>query len=124
MIRFAADAFLGYSMILLRFSAMAAFVLLPALIGLAIYSIYGWLYLDVTPGWTSIMISIIVIALFQLTALSIIGEYVGRIYLSTKSRPLFIIDEVQRGSHQCTICTSTRKNFSITSRVGRSTQRT
>jgi dolichol-phosphate mannosyltransferase len=48
MIRFAADAFLGYSMILLllRFSAMAAFVLLLALIGLAIYSIYGWLYLD------------------------------------------------------------------------------
>jgi dolichol-phosphate mannosyltransferase len=100
MIKFAADAFLGYSMMLLRFSAMAAFVLLLALIGLAIYSIYGWLYLDVTPGWTSIMISIIVVAICQLTALSIIGEYVGRIYLSTKSRPLFIIDEVQRGSHQ------------------------
>jgi len=80
---------------------MAALVLLLALIGLAVYSIYGWLYLDVTPGWTSIMISIIVIALFQLTALSIIiGEYVGRIYLGTKSRPLFIIDEVQRSSHQ------------------------
>jgi len=46
------------------------------------------------------MISIIVIALFQLTPLSIIGEYAGRIYLSTKSRPLFIIDEVQRSSHQ------------------------
>ncbi len=46
------------------------------------------------------MISIIVIALFQLTALSIIGEYVGRIYLSTNSRPLFILDEVQRSSHQ------------------------
>ncbi len=79
---------------------MAALVLLLALIGLAVYSIYGWLYLDVTPGWTSIMISIIVIALFQLTALSIIGEYVGRIYLSTNSRPLFILDEVQRSSHQ------------------------
>ena len=33
-------------------SAMAALVLLLALIGLAVYSIYGWLYLDVTPGWT------------------------------------------------------------------------
>jgi uncharacterized protein with HEPN domain len=28
--------------------------------------------------------------------LSIIGEYVGRIYLSTKSRPPFIIDKVER----------------------------
>jgi glycosyltransferase involved in cell wall biosynthesis len=97
MIRFATDAFLGYSMVLLRFSSIAAFGLLLALIGVAIYSIYAWFYLDVVPGWTSIMISIIVVSFFQLIALSVIGEYVGRIYLSTKNRPLFIIDAVERG---------------------------
>jgi glycosyltransferase involved in cell wall biosynthesis len=97
MIRFATDAFLGYSMVLLRFSSIAAFGLLLALIGVAVYSIYAWFYLDVVPGWTSIMISIIVVSFFQLIALSVIGEYVGRIYLSTKNRPLFIIDAVERG---------------------------
>jgi polyisoprenyl-phosphate glycosyltransferase len=98
MIRFATDAFLGYSMVLLRFSSIAAFGLLLALMGVAIYSIYAWFYLDVVPGWTSIMISIIVVSFFQLIALSVIGEYVGRIYLSTKNRPLFIIDAVERGT--------------------------
>jgi len=96
MIRFATDAFLGFSMVLLRFSSLAAFGLFLALIGVAAYSLYAWLYLEVVPGWTSIMISIIVVSFFQLIALSVIGEYVGRIYMSTKHRPLFIIDAIER----------------------------
>jgi polyisoprenyl-phosphate glycosyltransferase len=100
MIRFATDAFLGFSMVLLRFSSVAALGLLLALIGVAVYSIYAWLYLDVVPGWTSIMISIIVVSFFQLIALSVIGEYVGRIYLNTKKRPLFIVDAIERGPTQ------------------------
>jgi polyisoprenyl-phosphate glycosyltransferase len=98
MIRFATDAFLGFSMVLLRFSSVAAFGLLLALVGVACYSIYAWAYLEVVPGWTSIMISIIVVSFFQLIALSVIGEYVGRIYLSTKDRPLFIVDAIERGA--------------------------
>jgi polyisoprenyl-phosphate glycosyltransferase len=100
MVRFAADAFLGYSMVLLRFSSLAAVALLLALIGISAYSIYAWIYLEVVPGWTSLMISIMVVSFFQLIALSVIGEYVGRIYLSTKNRPLFIIDAVERRSAQ------------------------
>src|ERR1700716_1280508 len=96
MLSFAADAFLGYSMTLLRFSSIAALGLLVVLVLVAIYSLYAWLYLEVTPGWTSLMISIIVASFFQLISLSIIGEYVGRIYLSTKSRPLFIVDAIKR----------------------------
>jgi dolichol-phosphate mannosyltransferase len=100
MIRFATDAFLGYSMILLRFSSIAALGLLLALIGVAAYAIYAWAYLEVVPGWTSIMISVIVVSFFQLVTLSVIGEYVGRIYLSTKNRPLFIVDTVERSPRQ------------------------
>jgi glycosyltransferase involved in cell wall biosynthesis len=96
MLSFAADAFLGYSMSLLRFSSIAALGLLVVLVLVAIYSLYAWLYLEVTPGWTSLMISIIVASFFQLISLSIISEYVGRIYLSTKARPLFIVDAIKR----------------------------
>ena len=100
MIRFATDAFLGFSMILLRFSSIAALGLLLALIGVAAYSLYAWAYLEVVPGWTSIMISVIIVSFFQLVTLSVIGEYVGRIYLSTKNRPLFIIDTVERSARR------------------------
>jgi polyisoprenyl-phosphate glycosyltransferase len=100
MVRFATDAFLGYSMVLLRFSSIAAFAMLLALVGVSAYSIHAWIYGQVVPGWTSLMIAIMVVAFFQLIALSVIGEYVGRIYLSTKNRPLFIIDAVKRSTQR------------------------
>jgi polyisoprenyl-phosphate glycosyltransferase len=95
MIRFATDAFLGFSMVLLRFSSVAAFGLLLALLGIAAHAIYVWANNEAVPGWTSIIITIIVVSLFQLIVLSVLGEYVGRIYLSTKNRPLYIVDVVE-----------------------------
>ena len=80
----------------LEVSRSTVYGLFLALLGVAAYSLYAWLYLEVVPGWTSIMISIIVVSFFQLIALSVIGEYVGRIYMSTKHRPLFIIDAIER----------------------------
>jgi dolichol-phosphate mannosyltransferase len=97
MVSFAIDAFLGYSMLLLRFSAMLAFCLLIGLIGIAAFTFHAWLFLEAVPGWTSTVLLIVFVSMSQLIVLSIIGEYVGRIYLSTKNRPLFIIDEVKRG---------------------------
>lgn len=97
LVRLAADAFFGYSMVLLRFSSIAALGLFLAFVGVAAYSVYGWIYLAVVPGWTSLMLSVILVSFFQFIALSIIGEYVGRIYLSTKKRPLFIVDSIARG---------------------------
>ena len=97
MIAFAIDAFLGYSMLLLRFSALLALCLFVGLVCIAVYSLYSWLFLDVVPGWTSTVLLIVFVSMSQLMVLSVIGEYVGRIYLSTKDRPLFIIDEVRRG---------------------------
>lgn len=100
LVRLAADAFLGYSMVLLRASSIVALGLLIAFVGVAAYTLYGWIYLPVVPGWTSLMLSIIVISFFQFVALSVIGEYVGRIYLSTKNRPLFIVDSIARGCRE------------------------
>jgi dolichol-phosphate mannosyltransferase len=97
MVAFAIDAFLGYSMLLLRFSALLAFCLLIALVGVALYTLHGWLFLDTVPGWASTVLLIVFVSMSQLIVLSIIGEYVGRIYLGMKHRPLFIIDEVKRG---------------------------
>jgi polyisoprenyl-phosphate glycosyltransferase len=98
MASFALDAFLGFSMALLRFSSVAAAVLLVVLPFVAVHSLISWINGEVIPGWTSLMILIIVASFFQLVSLSIIGEYVGRIYLSSKSRPLFIVDAIKRSA--------------------------
>lgn len=44
-------------------------------------------------GWATIVISIWGIGGLQLLAIGIIGEYIGKIYLETKERPRFIIEE-------------------------------
>lgn len=44
-------------------------------------------------GWASLAVSIWAIGGLQLLAIGIVGEYIGKIYLETKRRPRFIVDE-------------------------------
>ncbi len=44
-------------------------------------------------GWTSTMLSIWLVGGFQLIALGLIGEYIGKIYTEVKRRPRFIVEE-------------------------------
>jgi len=50
------------------------------------------------PGWPSIVAPIMFVSGLQIFSLGVIGEYVGRIYLETKRRPLFEIEESIGGS--------------------------
>ncbi len=96
MIRFAIDAFLGHSMLLLRIAAVISIVLFISLIAVFFYAVYCWATDNVVPGWTSETMLIILTSATQLMVLSILGEYLGRIYLEIKRRPLFIVDQIVR----------------------------
>jgi polyisoprenyl-phosphate glycosyltransferase len=94
MLAFALDAITGFSIAPLRVSIYLAsfFVGLAGL--LAIYVLIGWLYLGVVAGWTSMFLGMLLFSSAQLFSLGIIGEYLGRVYMQTKHRPLFIIREI------------------------------
>lgn len=68
---------------------------LCALLGLlmAVYVLVSMIQRRAVPGWSSIMMSIWLLGGLQLMALGMIGEYVGKIYMETKRRPKFILEQ-------------------------------
>ncbi len=46
-------------------------------------------------GWTTLMGSVWALGGIQLLSLGVIGEYVGKIYMETKARPHFVIEEIR-----------------------------
>lgn len=47
-------------------------------------------------GWSSLIVSVWFLGGIILFSLGIIGEYVGKIYLETKRRPKYIIEEISQ----------------------------
>lgn len=94
MLRFALDAIFAFSVVPLRLSTLVGVVVMVlALIEIA-YTLYLRLVLH-TPqlGFTPIFISILFLGGLNLVTLGILGEYIGRIYVEAKGRPLYFVQE-------------------------------
>lgn len=97
MMKLAAQAFMGFSMLPLRFAGQFAMLMFLIMIVASIYALVSWIFLETVAGWTSIMVLVSFTSAIQLLVLSVLGEYVGRIYMAGKGRPLFIVDKVVGG---------------------------
>jgi len=98
MIRFALDAITGFSTQPLRLSTYAGVLLGLASAALLIYTFASWLFLDAVHGWTSLMAVVLMLGSTQMLFLGILGEYLGRLYMQSKQRPLFVIAGVSRST--------------------------
>lgn len=93
MFRFAADGITSFSAKPLRVSFFAG--LIVSLIGLlySIYAIIEYFGGKTIPGWTSILVSILIIGGIQLISIGIIGEYLARVFNEAKNRPLYLVKQ-------------------------------
>jgi glycosyltransferase involved in cell wall biosynthesis len=96
MLRFAADAITGFSVRPLRIAVY--FGVLFALGGFAVfaYVLHAWWMDRTIEGWTSTITVVLLLGGVQLLVLGVFGEYLGRLYLESKHRPLFVIDKIVR----------------------------
>ena len=94
MISFAIDAITSFSVAPLRLASwMGVCAGFGAMLLLG-YVLGAWFLGHAISGWTSTMAVILVLGSIQLMILGIMGEYLGRMYMEAKRRPLYIIDEV------------------------------
>lgn len=96
MIRLGLDAITGFSTAPLRFSTYVACSFLLIAAALSLYVLYFVVFVGIVRGWASLFLGLLIFSSVQLFCLGVVGEYVGRIYIETKRRPLYIIREVYR----------------------------
>lgn len=94
MIAFALDAITGFSTAPLRFASHAGLALVGVSMLILAYIGFGWLRGTAVAGWTSLMLVTVMLGAAQMFVLGMIGEYLGRLYIESKRRPIYIIADV------------------------------
>lgn len=93
MLNFAFDGITSFSVKPIRMVTTLGIIIFAISILMLIYFLITWCIGWTVPGWTSIVVSVWAIGGLQLLAIGIIGEYIGKIYMETKARPKFIVQE-------------------------------
>ncbi len=93
----AVDGIISSSLKPLAFATVIGSI--TAVIGLLLlfYALSSWLFVGRTPqGWTSLLITVVLMGGLQLLMLGLMGEYLGRIHEQMLGRPMFLVESVVR----------------------------
>ena len=93
MLRFALDGLTSFSHVPLQLATwlgflVSAFAFLYILVVLAL-----WILRINVPGWTTLMVFVLLLGGVQLMVIGVLGEYLGRVYDEVKGRPLYLVAE-------------------------------
>ena len=93
MLSFAIEGITSLSTKPIRMITFLGFFIFLISIGILIYSLVRHFMGATIVGWTTLMVSVWAIGGLILLSLGVVGEYIGKIYLETKARPRFLIEE-------------------------------
>ncbi len=103
MIRFAIDGITSFSIRPLRLAAYAGIAVAFAAVALLGYVTWFYFVYGVVRGSASLLAIVLFLSGAQMFFLGLIGEYLGRLFLEAKGRPLFVINDVVRSSSTSTL---------------------
>lgn len=93
MISFALDGITSFSIKPIKMISSLGIIFVVVSGIMLLYSLISYFTGHSVSGWASLITSIWAIGGLQLLAIGIIGEYIGKVFLETKSRPRYIIEE-------------------------------
>lgn len=94
LLNFAIEGITGFSVVPLRLASYAGFLTAFSAFVYALFLLVKTLTIgDSVKGFPTLILTILILGGLQLMAMGIIGEYLGRLFMESKHRPLFLIDE-------------------------------
>ena len=93
MLSFAVEGITSLSTKPIRLITGLGFFIFFISIVMLIYSLVRHFMGATIVGWTTLMVSVWAIGGLILLSLGVVGEYIGKIYLETKARPRFIVEQ-------------------------------
>lgn len=98
--RLAIDAITSFSTVPLRIASHLGVLAGFAGLALLCWAIWRWFENGVIVGWTSTIAVMLIMGSMQLIILGVFGDYLGRLYIESKRRPLFIVRELRSQTRQ------------------------
>lgn len=93
LVRLGLDGITSFSSRPLRISFALGLIILVLDIVYGTYALLNYFFGQTTPGWTSMMFTILFLGGIQLVSIGIIGEYIGRLFNESKKRPHYFIQD-------------------------------
>lgn len=93
MMGFAWSGISSFSIVPLRLVTFMGFFICFLSICFLCFVIYRWSVRGTIVGWASLVTIITIFSGVQLMSLGIIGEYLAKVFVEVKNRPLYIVDE-------------------------------
>ena len=85
------DGIVSFSFMPLRLAALIGIFMCFLAVTGVIWVLYIKISTNVIPGWASTLLPVLGLGGFQLLIMGLIGEYIGRLYVEVKQRPLFVV---------------------------------
>jgi glycosyltransferase involved in cell wall biosynthesis len=96
LLRLWASMFVNFSVMPLRISTITGFILSAIGAVGGAWAIVEALVRSTPPGWASLFAAVLLLSGVQLLILGIVGEYLGRLYLTANGKPQAVVKEVCR----------------------------
>jgi polyisoprenyl-phosphate glycosyltransferase len=94
MVNFAWTAATSFSIVPLKASTWLGVIVTLVGLGEAIHALLAkFFHWYVVPGWTSLTVLVSILGGATLVSIGVLGEYVGKLYEQTKSRPLYLVSQ-------------------------------
>ncbi len=93
MVNLAANAITCFSIRPLQLFSLCGFVTLAGTIALACVYVGSWMFRFALPGMTTVYLLLLANLAALLLGFGTLGEYIGRIYIEAKQRPIFVVEE-------------------------------